>query len=467
MALTRNNRKRWLPLLESLGSSYWLVPSLMALTSFGLATVTLGLDRRVPGDPVLPWLYSGGVDGARAVLGTLAGSMITVAGVVFSITIVAMSLASQQFGPMLLRNFMHDRKNQVVLGIFVATFVYCMLILRSVRSGEQTDAFVPHLSTSVALVLGMVSLGMLIYFIHHIARSIRIESVLGRVASDLDESIEELFPEPLGTGAVDESDDPSAREGASGVSMDREGYLLALDDDLLLGLAGEHDVVVEVLARPHDFVVSGMDVFRVSPSERCTEELAQRLRDTLVLGTDRTTSQDVRYGIDQLVQLGLRALSPSLNDPLTARDVVDRIVSAIGQIVRRGTPSSLRYDNEHRLRVIAPAVSFEELLDRGLEPLRRSGGADVMVARHLVESADKLEASVYDPVDRSALHAFVQRVGETARAEMSERDWECVEPAWRAVLARTVEPRTRERSFETEEPSPPFVPSRLPKPRPT
>ena len=431
-------------MLESLGSSYWFLPSLMAVAASGLAFGTIQIDGALAEDPALPWIYSGGVEGARAVLGTLAGSMITVAGVVFSITIVAMSLASQQFGPMLLRNFMHDRRNQFVLGAFVATFVYCLFVLRSVRGREDGADFVPHLSTTIAIVMGLASIGVLIVFIHHIARSIRVESVLARVSDDLSSSVDRLFPEHVGEPGRKVDLTAIAEREAADVTADRDGYILALDDDLLMGCAEDRDVVVEVLARPHDFVVAGMALFRVRPADRHDDQLAQALRDALVLGTDRTTAQDVRFGFDQLVQLALRALSPSLNDPLTAKDVIDRIVSMIAMIVRRGMPLGLRYDGRGALRVIAPAVTFEELLERGLEPIRRSGAGDVVVVRHLLEGATKLGASVRDPGHRALLHAFVTRTMESAEGAMRPSDLAAVQPLARDVLARIVQPRYAE-----------------------
>ena len=445
MRRTRSsNHKRWIPLLESVGSSYWFIPTLMALAAVALAVGTIRLDGTVVGDPALPWLYSGGAEGARTVLGALAGSMITVAGVVFSVTVVAMSLASQQFGPMLLRNFMHDRRNQLVLGAFVATFVYCVLVLRSVRGDEDGDGFVPHLSTTVAIVMAIGSVGVLIFFIHHIARSIRVESVLERVAADLEASIDQLFPERVGQPGPDVDLRPIAEQPSASVEADCDGYLVALDDDLLIDCARQHDVCIEVAVRPHDFVVTGATVFGVRPADRHDDELARALRRALVLGTDRTTSQDIRFGLDQLVQLGLRALSPSLNDPLTAKDVIDRVVSAIARIVRRGMPLGLRYDDEGLLRVIAPAVTFAELLERGLEPLRRSAGAEVTVVRHLLVSAPKLGASIRDPAERAALHAFVARTAATASEAMTPTEWKGIEPLARDVLARLVQPRYAE-----------------------
>jgi uncharacterized membrane protein len=198
--------------LFQLRSSYWFVPSVMALLSIGVALGMIVVDQSVGEDGIQGywWIYAGGPDGARAVLATVAGSIISVAGVTFSIKIAALTLASQQFGPRLLRNFMADRGNQFVLGTFIATFLYCLLVLRTVRSWEDAE-FVPHLSVTLGVLLAVASLGVLIYFIHHIAASIQASNVIARVSGELQAAIDRLFPEDLGHGPAECRSLPEAR----------------------------------------------------------------------------------------------------------------------------------------------------------------------------------------------------------------------------------------------------------------
>ncbi|MBC7706367.1 MAG: DUF2254 domain-containing protein, partial [Rhodoferax sp.] len=164
---------------DRLRSSLWFVPATMAFLAVALAVAAVELDKAVADDWLLSlgWSYSGGAEGASLVLGTVAGSMIAIAGAVFSMTLVALSLASSQLGPRLLRNFMRDTVNQVVLGTFVATFVYCLLVLRTIRRADEV-AFVPHLSVTIGVLLAIVSVGVLIYFIHHISVSIQADQVV-------------------------------------------------------------------------------------------------------------------------------------------------------------------------------------------------------------------------------------------------------------------------------------------------
>jgi len=191
-------KAQFLKYWEQLHSSFWFVPAILALGSTALALSAVALDEHAT--DVLrnwKWLYSGGAEGASAVLQTIAGSMITIAGVVFSMTLVALTLASAQFGPRLLRNFMRDTVNQLVLGTFVATFIYCLLVMRMIRHEDEV-AFVPHFSVTLGVVLALVSMAVLIYFIHHVSVSIQADEVVARVAKDLDEGMDRLFPEDLG-----------------------------------------------------------------------------------------------------------------------------------------------------------------------------------------------------------------------------------------------------------------------------
>ncbi|HMO85347.1 MAG TPA: DUF2254 domain-containing protein, partial [Lacipirellulaceae bacterium] len=229
-----------------LRDSFWFLPAIMVIGAIGLSFVTIRVDQASEDQSwiaALGWTFSRGPDGARALLSTVAGSMITIASVTFSITIVALQLASTQFGPRLLRNYMRDRGNQVAIGAFVATFTYCILVLRTVN-GTDAESFVPHLSVIVALLLSLTSLGILIYFVHHAAESIQAENVIGDVSRELHLAIDRLYPERLGEQAP-------AQTPASHIAGRREwyrgdsyaipspvsDYLQSIDVDRLLNLA--------------------------------------------------------------------------------------------------------------------------------------------------------------------------------------------------------------------------------------
>ncbi len=434
------NRARWIPRLRAIGSSYWFVPSVMAAAAMGLAYLTLWLDHRL-GRGALPWTYGGDAAGARAVLSTIGSSMITVAGVVFSITIVALSLASQQFGPMLLRNFMKDRPNQLVLGTFVATYLFCLMVMREAVERDPVG-FVPHLSVTVAIGLAVLSLGVLIFFIHHIAQSIRVETLLVRVGRQLERAVGRMYPSAIGHDGDD--DEPLDAEAACRtIAAPADGYLDEIGHHELMRAASEHDLVVEVLARPHDFVVRGTPVLRVRPTEGCSDETAASLADTLIVGAGRAPRDDLRHGIDQLVQLCLRALSPSLNDPVTAKATMDRMFAFLAGVARRGVPAAHRHDDDGRLRIVVTRPSFDELLGACLDPVRRNAGRQADVFEHLIAGCARLAESTDGLACRRALRALATRIEHSARSDLAPTDHPAVEAGLRRlerILERGPEP---------------------------
>ncbi len=333
---------------DSLRSSFWFVPTVMVAFAIALSFVTIALDE---GDTEwftkFGWTYTRGADGARAILSTVAGSMISVATTAFSIVIVALQLASGQFGPRLLLNFMRDTGNQVVLGTFIATFMYCLLVLRTINAGEDSE-FVPHISVTFGIVLAITSIAVLIYFIHHAATSIQAQQVIAEVGHDLDETIDRLFPKKIGRGAPEhkrrmEEDIPADFErDACPIRASGSGYIQAVDDDELMKIATENNLIVRLNYRPGNFVVQGSKLVMVWPSERVNKKLTQKINDAFILGNQRTSTQDVEFSVNQLVEIAVRALSPGINDPFTAIRCIDQLSAALCHLVEKDIPSPYR-----------------------------------------------------------------------------------------------------------------------------
>ncbi len=395
---------RVLALWESIRTTYWALPSLMTLAAIGLSIGMIWLDEIVTEQRLgtLPWVYAGGAEGARAVLSTIAGSMITVAGVTFSITIVALTLASQQFGPRLLRTFLRDLGNQIVLGTFVATFTYCLLVLRTVR-GTDDATFVPHLAVTTGVVLALLSLGVLIFFIHHVSASIQASHIIANVAGDLEATIDRLFPEPVdeqwrsGSGAgVPDQDGDAVRSQAS-------GYVRAIDVEGLRALASELDLTLRVEAAPGAFVRRGTCLLSAWPPTRVNTTGESRVRDAFILGPTRTPTQDIGFFIGQLVELAVRALSPGVNDPGTARTCVDRLEEALCLLAGRRLPDERHHDTAGALRLVLPAVTFAGIADSAFDEIRRHGRSSVSVRARLLEAVASLGACVRREDDRLAL----------------------------------------------------------------
>ena len=347
---------------DRLLGSFWFLPIVMAGAAVALAYATIALDRTTTVGWVRAqsWAYNGSAEGATAMLGTIASSMITIAGVVFSMTLVVLSLASSQLGPRLLRGFMTDKGTQVVLGTFVATFLYSLFVLRSIRRADE-GLFVPHLSVACGVLFVVTSLGVFVYFIHHVAVSIQADAVVARVGAELAERIERHFPETIGQGAHAPADLPEAfaRDSCS-IGAAEDGYVQLIDSNALLALAVEEDLVLRVERRPGHFVIKGSPLALAWPGKRVHDRIQARINAAFVVGSQRTSVQDVELAVNQLVEIAVRALSPGVNDPFTAVACVDRLGAALSRLAQREMPSPCRRDAENKLRVVTPATAFAD-----------------------------------------------------------------------------------------------------------
>lgn len=415
---------------EQFRSSFWFVPSLMTGAAAAMAFATVALDRAKADEwmQILSWAYTGGAEGASAVLGTIAGSMITIAGVVFSMTLVALSLTTSQLGPRLLRTFMSDRANQMVLGTFVATFVYCLLVLRTIRYPGE-GAFVPHLSVTLGVILALVSVGVLIYFIHHISRSIQADVLVGRIGKEVVDEVGDLYPGRLGSAAEDVPTVPDAFEQeARPISAAEDGYVQSIESESLLDVATEENLLFQVEKGPGSYVVAGRPLVLAHPGDRISDQVTARVKSAFLLGNQRTPEQDLEFAVNQLVEIAVRALSPSLNDPFTAIRCVDQLGSALCRLAQREMPSPYRRDEEHRLRVIAPGVTFPSVVDAAFDKIRRHAGSSIAVSVRLLETISVIAASVQRPEDRAILREQAKMIVRKARTAFPDgRDLNTVE----------------------------------------
>ncbi len=406
-------------------NSYWFIPSLMAISAIALSLLTTAIDSRVGAEWMenVSWLYANKPAGARAVLSTVAGSMITVAGVTFSMTILSISHTTSQIGPRLLNNFMGDKANQFTLGIFISTFIYCLMVLRTVRGAESAapggpedselmGAFVPHVAVIVGVLMALMSVGVLIFFIHHIPESIHVSNILANVGRGLNDRIDSQFPTRVGEPRDDESErnalselPDSFRDTARCVESSATGYIEYIDGDGLMELAVKYDLVIEVQRSPGDFVTNKSELLLVSPQERIDDSLAKQLASMLILGTQRTATQDLRFQVNQLVEVAMRALSPGVNDPFTAISCMDWLQSALENLATRELPDAHRYDEDGTLRIVAEPITFDSFASLVFDQLRPYVAPDRTAALHLMEMIGGL--SNYVQSDRSR-HALVR-----------------------------------------------------------
>jgi uncharacterized membrane protein len=414
---------------DRIRSGFWFLPTVMAAVSVVLSYATVALDvlMQARGVHAWSWAYTGGAEGASAVLTAISGSMITIAGLVFSMTLVAMSLAASNFGPRLLQNFMRDTANQVVLGTFVATFLYCLLVLRTIRRADE-GAFVPHVSVSLGVLFALGSLGVLIYFIHHVAVSIQADEIVNRVGAELIGHVEKLFPEQLGSRAAvadiqrSGSEIPESFEReARAVRADADGYLQLIDADALMQLATREDALFRVERRPGQYVVAKSALVCVWPAERCNDELAAAINAAFAVGTQRTAAQDIEYLIGQLVEIAVRALSPGINDPFTAITCIDRLSSALSRFAQRDLASPLRYDADNELRVIACGATFATTADAAFGPIRRYGRSSAEVTLRLLDAIAVVGGAARRTEDRAVLAIHAAQVMRGARTGLPDR----------------------------------------------
>ncbi|PSB21546.1 DUF2254 domain-containing protein [Phormidesmis priestleyi ULC007] len=425
-------------LWDSLQSSYWFLPTLIAGVAAVLALILLYVDW-MGKSPGFWWLYTGGPDGARSMLSTVAGAMATVSGTAFSITIVALQLASSNFGPRLLRNFMHDVGNQIVLGTFIGTFLYCLLVLRTIR-GEGFDKFVPQLSVTVGMGLAIFSTLVLIYFIHHASTIIQASSVISNVSDELERTINQLFPQQIGHSSRDTQHQigeiPTQFEQRSApIKATKKGYLQLIDDENLMKIARQADVLLCLKVRPGSYLIPGIPLALVYPQEHVSPKLTKQINDVFIVGKERTEKQDIAFPIEQLVEVASRALSPGINDPFTAIRCIDRLGAGLSLLVQRDFPSPYRYDNHHTLRVIVEPVTFEFLVDRAFTQIRQYGQSDSVVMMQLLDAIALVAAYAETPKQQMVLQHHAEMILRGSRQGLSEEyDRSEVEKHYQTVL---------------------------------
>lgn len=397
-------KKLWL----DLNSSLWFLPGLIVLGSIALALALVEFDKQIGGNWIsgYPRLFGVEPAGSRDMLSAVAGSMITVAGIVFSIVIVALSLASSQYTPRILRNFMRDRINQTVLGVFVGVFTYCIVVLRTIRGGDDDQVFVPSIAVIVGVLLALVGIGFLIYFIHHIAVSIQASSIVAAVYAETVEVIDEIFPHRLGENAPDEETENLEKFAAAAVwkivRSTQTGYIQNIDIGGLLDFTRRGDLVVRMEHGVGEFVIAGAPLASVAGASGADltidDEAGKKLNGVYSIDNFRTIDQDVAFGLRQIVDVVMKALSPGINDTTTAVISIDYLTAIAAHLAAHPFPSRFRFA-ENRLRVIAKRPSFEDLLDLAFNQPRQNAKDNVAIILRLLHALEQIAVRVRDGHD--------------------------------------------------------------------
>ena len=417
-------------------TSFWFVPGMFAIAAVLLSFVAPWLDvllaesgAKLPG-----WLRTTPVT-TRATLSALAGAMVTVTGTVFSITVVTLSLTSQQFGPRLLRRFMYDLPTQFTLGALLATGFYCLLLLRMAEV-ERNGELALHLSVLAAVALAVFSMAMLIVFIHHIAILIQAPHIVAAVSRDLDDAIVRLYPDKIGQAAESPAGKAASPqppgEPMLTVRSASEGYIQAIDGEGIIELARGNNVLLRMLKNPGDFVSEGTALAAVwpqggsPPGDLDESHFATVLNEAVIVGIRRTPRQDVQCAIGELVEVAVRSLSPGINDPFTAITCIDRLGASLSCLAGREIPSPFRCDQDGQLRLIARAVTFGELLAFAFDPIRQYSRDSVMVRMRLLDALESVQSRAVREEDRKAIWIQAEMITSHLDLIPEERDRQAI-----------------------------------------
>lgn len=411
--------KTWLlHLWNRLRTSFWFVPGGMVVLSLAAAYGAVWIDQREAFLPDGIGLEKVSPDGLRSLLSTAATAVLTLAGLTFSATLVALTLASSQFGGRILRNFIRSLPNQVALGMLLANFVFCLVVLRHVQSAEE-GSFVPQFATLVAFLATLVSLAAFIYFIHHISVSLQADRVVASIHQELDETLERFFPDrlpddPEERRANADKEDWEALEDEWPVEAPTAGYVQALNMGGLVEICRDNDLRCRVLHRPGQFVHAGGDLLAVEGGSG--GDLRERLADQVLIGRIRTAEQDFEFCLRQLVEVALRALSPGINDPFTALNCIDYLGAALAKVATRSLPRRTFRDGDGHPRVRTRPSTFADLLGAAFHQLRQAAASRPDVAIRLLDALARIAARTRIEAHREAIRTHVDAVLNEASA---------------------------------------------------
>lgn len=414
-------RTLWFDLLDSL----WFIPGAITLVGAVLAVLLVNINDAVLGglDPTTRWwAFGGSAEGAAGVLGAIASSIITVTGVVFSVTIVALQLASSQFTPRVLRQFTADRANQIVLGVFIGTFTYTLLVQRTLRSGNGQE-YVPNIAVTGAVVLALVSIGFLIFFINHAARSIQASVIIDGVTRDTLDVVRDTFPERLREG--ERAHTPAAGDYTGGredeprrIGARAAGYIQSVDTRALRNLARQRQLLVQLEVDIGRYVLPGDDIMSVWPASDVDDDIVRELRDALLLGIERTPHQDLKLGVIELMDIAVKAMSPSVNDPTTALNAIDRMGEILLELAWRRRGDHVETSPDGRPLLITRRPELDDTVGIAFDQVRHYAAGNPTVAIAMIRLLGRLADLA--PHERAVFATHLREVVSAAEREVTD-----------------------------------------------
>lgn len=405
---------RIIALLEDLRQRFWIIPAIVATFGCVAALTLISMNRWL--EPLFTHqLLSIEASNARGMMSLIAGTFIGLSASLFSMTLVAMTLASQQFGARLLGNFMRNRVNQFVLANFMGVATYCLVVYWSIKEGKML--FVPEAAVVVGFIWAFGCLGMMIYFLYHTAESIRVSTVLKDIGESIDLSAEWIYPSMLGQPCPEEalplSEEREQRlsQDATSVRAKRRGYIQSIAGSQVIHLAKEHDLVITLLLCPGHFMSPGQEIARVHPATtELTEAICHGIDSSFILGKERSEAQDIDFIFQKLSDISNKALSPGINDPYTAVMGIDRMGVALLRLLPHIPPGRDRYDKDGALRVLTKgATTLSGLLDTCFEQMRAYAADDLKVLTHILHTLSSLADQVTTDLERESLREHIER----------------------------------------------------------
>ncbi|MGD0468661.1 MAG: DUF2254 domain-containing protein [Terriglobales bacterium] len=358
---------------------------------------------------------------AQIILAGIAASIMTVVSIVFAILLMTLTLASMQFSPRIIVSFSRDRVTQWTLGIFLGTFLYCLAALPAAHS--LPHPFEPVATVLGAMVLALVCVGLLLFFIHHISQAISVNHIVDRIAVETEAMIDEIMPWPhLLDHHVKDAEPLRPNPSEVAVLSHDSGYIRFVDTRRLVALAKHYHVTIRVLRRVGHFVPAGIPLMMVSKGNRLPPEGTAELLAAFDLGPTRTLQQDVEFGVLQIVDVALKAISPAVNDPTTAINCIDQLSRILIRFVSREPPEELLYDPPGIVRASIGWIHFERLLDAAFEQIRMYSKTDVAVSLRLLRAFGDIAATTPDPEFRRILVEHGRRTVAGCAEKLGEEE---------------------------------------------
>ncbi|MFI8569124.1 DUF2254 domain-containing protein [Rhodococcus sp. NPDC078407] len=407
--------------LSRLSDVFWFLPMALGIGALLLAQGLIFIDRALNDADLGVWgalLYRVGASGSRDILGAIGGSMLAVAATSFSITVSVLATASSTYGPRLVRNFMNDRGNQFVLGTFGATFLYALMVLRSIQDATiDNGSFVPDIAVNVAVLLAVLDVAVLVYFINHIAGSIQVSTLSARVRSELVTVVDTLYPEEQ---PEDSRPAVAPSTESATIASKESGFVLSVDEPALLRAAESSECLIEVLARPGDHVVEGEPLVRVHPPERASD-VTDAVCKAVDYGITRTPYRDIQFAVQQLVEMAVRALSPGTNDPYTAHNAFNELATGLVPMARRPAPRLGRVDSDRTLRLIVTRLPMTELVDDVFDAVRIYALEAPVAMTAAIMLARRIGVAAVDPDVRESVLRHLALISAAEEASSGDR----------------------------------------------